>query len=95
MPCLRLLANDLFRVDQTYTAAWDSAKQMGCLCDQGFRGADCSQIECPSGADPLLGNGGTQGMDCSGRGVCDYSMGECKCFKGYFGERCESQTVWI
>jgi hypothetical protein len=68
---------------------------MGCLCDQGFRGNDCSKIECPSGADPLLGDGGAEGMDCSGRGTCDYAMGECRCYKGYFGERCEQQATWV
>jgi hypothetical protein len=40
----------------------------------------------------LGGNGGAQGMDCSGRGTCDYTQGVCTCYKGYFGERCESQT---
>jgi hypothetical protein len=27
--------------------------QYGCKCDQGYRGADCSLIECPSKQDPL------------------------------------------
>jgi hypothetical protein len=72
--------------------AYDSAQQYGCRCDDGYRGADCSQIECPSGADILGGDGGAAGMDCSGRGLCDYSTGVCKCHKGYYGERCESQT---
>jgi hypothetical protein len=34
-------------------------------------------------------------MDCSGRGLCDYTTGSCKCFKGYYGERCESQTTLV
>jgi hypothetical protein len=79
----------------TYKNAYDAKKEMGCLCDTGFRGPDCSMIECPSGADPLGADGGAEGRDCSGRGVCDYTAGVCKCFKGYFGERCESQTNYI
>ena len=83
---------------------YDSSMQMGCKCDDGFRGPDCSLIECPSGDDPMGyfgGDGkdaaGTAGpaMDCSGRGLCDYSAGQCTCFKGYFGERCEYQTNFV
>eukprot|EP01029_Cantina_marsupialis_P022529 TRINITY_DN54_c0_g1_i1.p1 TRINITY_DN54_c0_g1~~TRINITY_DN54_c0_g1_i1.p1 ORF type:complete len:399 (+),score=115.39 TRINITY_DN54_c0_g1_i1:118-1314(+) len=84
-----------------YATAYDAEKQMGCLCDAGFRGPDCSLIECPSGADPLFGDLGSDGnqqyfgRDCSGRGLCDYTSGVCGCFKGYFGERCEYQTNYI
>lgn len=84
--------------------AFDADKEFGCLCDTGYRGADCSLVECPSGADPLGGAGGigvdsswnlASALDCSGRGVCDYSSGICNCFKGYAGERCETQTVFV
>ena len=37
----------------TYDNAWDSDMQYGCLCDIGFRGADCSLMECPSAEDPM------------------------------------------
>jgi len=37
----------------SYDEAWDSDMQFGCLCDVGFRGADCSLIECPTAEDPL------------------------------------------
>jgi len=37
----------------TYSGAWDSGMHMGCKCDAGYRGADCSLVECPSSVDPL------------------------------------------
>lgn len=76
----------------TYGSAYDADKLVGCKCDNGFRGASCDQIECPSGADPLLFDGGAQGRDCSGRGICNYGTGQCECFKGFNGERCETQN---
>jgi hypothetical protein len=33
--------------------------------------------------------------DCSGRGMCDYSTGNCNCFKGFFGEDCSLQTALV
>ena len=87
-------------VTPTYVDAFDAHRQMGCKCDEGYRGPDCSLIECPSGNDPLSTDPITEqrnqvARDCSGRGICDYSVGQCKCFKGYFGERCESQTNFV
>jgi hypothetical protein len=88
-------------------AGWDAEKNVGCKCDIGYRGADCSQLECPSGSDPMGGPGGSgvwdnagssttgTALDCSGRGVCDYSTGTCKCAQGFFGERCESQSNFV
>jgi hypothetical protein len=72
---------------------WDHDKEMGCKCDLGYRGPDCGLQECPSGTDVLSGSGNEKGRDCSGRGTCDYTSGTCKCFTGYFGTRCQSQTV--
>jgi len=46
--------------------------------------------------DPATGRkvygcyGAMSGQDCSGRGICDYSSGTCKCFSGYSGTACES-----
>jgi len=37
----------------TYDDAWDSNMQYGCLCDVGFRGVDCSEVECPTSYDPM------------------------------------------
>jgi EGF-like domain len=72
-----------------YTA-FDAGMQYGCKCDAGFRGHDCSLMECPSGPDPLGGAGGAEGRDCSSRGECDYTTGSCKCHKGFGGELNES-----
>ena len=74
---------------------YEKDQQYGCKCDIGYRGADCSQVECPSGADVMGADGGAEGMDCSGRGLCDYSAGSCSCFKGFYGERCEQQTTLV
>lgn len=40
---------------------------------------------------------GTEGnlcqVDCSNRGLCDYSSGSCSCFSGYYGQSCELYSV--
>lgn len=36
-----------------YNKIWDAMKVMGCVCDIGFTGYDCSQRICPKGDDPL------------------------------------------
>ena len=79
-------------VGARYDTAWDADYNYGCKCDQGFRGPDCSKIECPSLADPLGHKGAAEGRDCSGRGTCDYTVGVCECFRGFYGGSCEYMT---
>jgi len=79
----------------TYAAGYARVKEFGCKCDVGYRASDCSEIECPSYSDPLGGDGGSAGRDCSGRGVCDYSSGLCACAKGYYGDACHVQSTFM
>jgi hypothetical protein len=73
--------------------AFDADIWAGCICDKGYRGPDCSHVECPSGTDPMGGKGSEAGRECSGRGQCDNSIGLCKCNHGFHGTACENQLV--
>merc|ERR1712100_969124 len=80
-----------------------------CQCFENYDGIACERTVCPnacneagvcftekqlaSGADVLKGYGNEAGRDCSGRGICDYTDGTCQCFVGYYGTRCEYQTI--
>ena len=37
--------------------------------------------------------GNESGRDCSGRGVCDYNVGMCDCFMGWFGDKCQHKVI--
>lgn len=76
-----------------YSNAWDADMIMGCECDAGFKGPSCNLEDCPSTADPMGGPGAESGRECSGRGLCNYETGVCRCFTGFFGTKCENQRA--
>ena len=43
----------LVRPRVEYVSVWDADILHGCVCDPGWIGHDCSQLECPRGDDPL------------------------------------------
>ena len=32
-------------------------------------------------------------VDCSGRGTCDYTTGQCSCYDGFYSENCGKTTA--
>ena len=60
-------------------------------CNEGTTDDDSNA--CPNQNDSDCST--NEQRDCSGRGICDYESGICKCFSGFFGEACEKQTILI
>ncbi|CAN0375737.1 unnamed protein product [Discosporangium mesarthrocarpum] len=54
------------------------------------------ETDCEGKAAPGGHGVGTAGnkchVDCSNRGLCDHSTGECSCFKGYHGQACTKKA---
>ena len=63
-----------------------------CDCFSGYEGVDCSRQSCPRG--PTIGqipdakDSAHMVSECSGRGDCDYSTGQCTCYPGFRGPDC-------
>jgi len=66
------LQDDL-RLFSSYTyALWDAEKIVGCVCDPGYTGLDCSERTCPVGDDPhTAGVDEVQTVSCTCGAGCD------------------------
>ena len=53
---------------------------------------DCWNVTAPGGFG-VGAEGNVCQVDCSNRGLCDFSTGTCTCFKGYHGQACETYAV--
>jgi hypothetical protein len=72
-----------------------------CFCYQNWgmgdeESGDCSEMYCPyefAFVDTPDEDGKVHKyMECSGKGICDRSSGECECFDGYGGKGCQRTT---
>ena len=60
-----------------------------CMCDKGFKGYDCSAMNCPQAVCTFSYSDHWQDcFECSGRGSCA-GNGTCLCGPGWKGEACE------
>lgn len=57
----------------TYDNAWDSGMQYGCLCDIGFRGVACNEVECPTAYDAMDKETCTKYGEWEGHGTFSYN----------------------
>jgi hypothetical protein len=61
----------------TYSG-WEAQRVLGCACDSGWGGADCSQAQCLQGPDPLLAGAAlpeVQTLACACEGGTAYCSG--------------------
>mmetsp|Transcript_30525 Transcript_30525/g.50527 ORF Transcript_30525/g.50527 Transcript_30525/m.50527 type:complete len:689 (+) Transcript_30525:253-2319(+) len=64
-----------------------------CECIEGYQGADCSEKICPFGVAwgdmPTDEDTAHAQAECSNRGICDRTNGDCTCMEGFTGSACE------
>lgn len=46
-------------------------------------------------SEVAFANVDVENIECAGRGECDRTSGECRCFEGYTGLACETQTTMV
>ena len=62
--------DDITLMQSVSYTLWDAEKIMGCVCDQGYTGYDCSLRSCVTGHDPLTTGSPVdevQAFDCTGK----------------------------
>jgi hypothetical protein len=69
---------------------------MTCICSNGWVSGDCSIRTCPNGpswfgypSKDQLAHDFARPVECSAKGMCDRSKGECQCFAPFKGGSCE------
>jgi hypothetical protein len=65
-----------------------------CSCSNGYTGADCTEMVCPSGRSwfdyPTAANSAHYTLaECSDAGICDREAGVCGCMDGFDGAACQ------
>lgn len=64
-----------------------------CACFEGWQGGYCEHRKCPFGIawwdEPTATNTAHARAECSNRGTCDRSSGQCQCMEGFTGAACE------
>ena len=64
--------DDITLMQSVSYTLWDAEKIMGCVCDNGYTGYDCSLRSCVTGHDPLVTSrvDEVQAFDCTGIDFC-------------------------
>jgi len=79
---------DTVKMEVTQTAYVSGGAAATCTDDQ------CTSVWNRSGSLDTLGRRGTtENVECSNRGACDYSSGQCQCYVGFSSADCSVQNA--